>query len=154
MEERMRNALLERRKLTQKQVNELDMKCVLEGKDIPISFRNECGYHYEEKNWAECSESEKNDIRLWIRNNLTPITVINLKHTSYGLKHECEADLGFYVHNDAMKKAMLLEGYIARTGTINWCFNVSEKYWAREKKEKERKERKLCHINLKPKKYY
>lgn len=44
--------------------------------------------------------------------------------TSYGLKHACESTVGFYIHNDAIKKAFLLEGYKAETGKINWFFNA------------------------------
>ena len=34
-------------------------------------------------------------------------------------------DLGFYISNNVIKKALILEGYICDTGRINWFFNIS-----------------------------
>ena len=107
--------------------NEINMQKVLNGEDINIQMPNEFGEHYLEKNWTRYSKEEQLMIRKWIRFMFNHRKYINYKRTSYGLKHSCESDVGFYVHNDAIKKAFLLEGYKAETSKINWCFNISGK---------------------------
>lgn len=107
--------------------DEQNMQKVLNGKDIKIKFPGEFGEHYLEENWTRYTEKEKMMIRKWIRFMFNPKKNINYNKTSYGLKHACESDVGFYVHNDAIKKAFLLEGYKAKTDKINWCFNLSGK---------------------------
>ena len=103
-----------------------NMHKVLIGEDIiGVSLPGECGEHYQEENWKILSEEKKNMIRKWVRFMFSHAKQINYKRTSYGLKHSCEGDVGFYVHNDCMKKALILEGYRARTGQINWVFNIS-----------------------------
>lgn len=107
------------------EISEKDMKKVLNGNDILRKLPNEYGYYYVEKNWTRYSEKEKMLIRKWIRFMFNKSKNINKSVSSYGLKHYCEADVGFYVHNDTIKKAMLLEGFLAKTGEINWFFNIS-----------------------------
>lgn len=104
-----------------------EMDMVLNGKDINTSLPGEYGEHYHENNWQQLKEEEQMLIRKWIRFMFSKSKNINYKRTSYGLKHSCESDVGFYVHNDCMKKAFLLEGYKAKTGQINWFFNASGK---------------------------
>lgn len=105
---------------------------VKNGEDILIKLPGECGYHYEEKNWQELNDEQRNKIIEWVRKKITPRIYINRNHSSYGLKHWCESDLGFYVSNDAMKKALILEGYICDTSRINWFFNISETSFGRD----------------------
>ena len=107
--------------------NEMNMQKVLNGEDINVQLPNEFGEHYLEKNWTRYSKEEQLMIRKWVRFMFNPRKYINYDRTSYGLKHACESDVDFYVHNDAMKKAFLLEGYKAETSKINWCFNISGK---------------------------
>lgn len=107
-------------KLSQEQ-----MQKVLNGEDILFHYKHECGNHYEEKHWKELSEKEQMLVRKWVRFMFTYSKRINHNRTSYSLKHDCESDVGFYVHNDSMKKAFLLEGYLAETGKINWYFNAN-----------------------------
>jgi len=103
------------------------MKMVLEGKDIDISLPGECGEHYLEENWTRYTIKEQMMIRKWVRFMFSKSKYINHGRTSYSLKHSCESDVGFYVHNDAIKKAFILEGFIAETGRINWFFNTKSK---------------------------
>lgn len=42
----------------------------------------------------------------WIKTNLKARKNINNSISSYGLKHRCERDLGFYVSNDEIKLCM------------------------------------------------
>ena len=107
--------------------DEKNIKNVLEGKDIKIRLPGEFGEHYLEENWTIYSKKEQMMIRKWIRFMFNPSKIFNYHSTSYGLKHSCESDVGFYVHNDAIKKAFLLEGYKAKTDRINWFFNFSGK---------------------------
>ena len=123
--EEMKQAINERRGLSSNELDFLNMQKVLEGKDIPISYPGEYGNHYEESHWLELTEGKRLLIRKWIRFMFSKSKNMNLHRTSYGLKHSCESDVGFYVHNDCMKKAFLLEDYKARTGRINWNFNIS-----------------------------
>jgi hypothetical protein len=103
------------------------MKMVLEGKDIKVSLPRESGYHYLEENWTRYTLEEQMMIRKWIRFMFSKSKRINYTASSYGLKHCCESDVGFYVHNDAIKKAFLLEGFEAETGKINWYFKRNGK---------------------------
>lgn len=104
---------------------EKDMELVLQGVDILRKLPNEFDYHYKEENWKRYSNEQQLMIRKWIRFMFNHKKNINKVRSSYGLKHLCEETLGFYVHNDAIKKAMLLENFIAETGTVNWNFNIS-----------------------------
>lgn len=121
----MRRALKEREGLNQNQLDSFNIEKVLNGQDIPISYLGECGNHYEESHWQELTEKEQLLIRKWIRFMFFKAKSINRHKSSYILKHSCESDVDFYVHNDCMKKAFILEGYRARTGKINWNFNIS-----------------------------
>lgn len=104
---------------------EKDMELVLQGVDILRKLSNEFDYHYKEENWKRYSNEQQLMIRKWIRFMFNHKKNIDKARSSYGLKHLCEETLGFYVHNDAIKKAMLLENFIAETGTVNWNFNIS-----------------------------
>ena len=107
--------------------SENQMKMVLAGKDIKVSLPGECGYHYLEENWTRYTEEEQMMIRKWVRFMFSKSKYMNHSCASYSLKHSCESDVGFYVHNDAIKKAFILEGFRAETGRINWYFNRSGK---------------------------
>lgn len=115
--------------------SKFQMYQVLKGEDINISLPGECGEHYLEENWAKYTEEEQMLIRKWIRFMFSKSEYINKHNSSYGLKHFCESDVGFYVHNDTIKKAFLLEGFTAKTGQINWFFNIKNKI-TKEKSDK------------------
>jgi len=61
--------------------------------------------------------------------SLDKVEKVNLRHSSYGMKHMFEREgYGFYVKNGSMKGAMLLAGFsISDVNDLNWQFNVSEK---------------------------
>lgn len=109
-------------------LDEINIKKVLNGEDITsVSTWNECGEHYEEKNWKDLGKEKQEIVKKWVRENLIPRKTINHRHSSYGLKHTCENMVGFYVHNDVIKKALILEGFKANTKQLNWFFNIKEK---------------------------
>lgn len=65
---------------------------------------------------------------MWVALTLWPIQTINRKHTSYGLKHMCERDIGHYVSDEDMKAALLRAGFRAEEPSgRHWHFNVSGK---------------------------
>lgn len=115
--------------------SEKQMKMVLEGKDIDFHYKHECEDHYKEYHWKELTEKEQLLVRKWVRFMFSKSKYINHGRSSYGLKHSCESDVGYYVHNDMMKKAFILEGFKAETGRINWYFNTKNKI-TKEKSEK------------------
>lgn len=106
-------------------LSQQQMEKVLKGENIDVSLPGEFGSHYLEENWKRLTNKEQMLIRKWIRFMFFYSKNINYNRTSYGLKHSCESDVGFYVHNDSMKKAFLLEGFTAKTGKINWFFNAT-----------------------------
>ena len=70
----------------------------------------------------------KKNLITWLELNFYAIKTINKRHTSYGLKHLIQNDMGAYYTNDEFKGAMLKCGYISdNKNQLNWNFNVSEK---------------------------
>lgn len=114
------------------EVNKINVQKVLKGEDIKVLFYPiEYKLYYSENNWETLEEEKQKAVLKWVRQNLKQKKTINYRHTSYGLKHLCERMVGFYVHNDVMKKALILEGYKVdtfRNGQLklNWFFNISE----------------------------
>lgn len=118
-------------------VSEKIRNTVLNGDYIPKSKYDtiSCDDYYDEKWWNRLSEKERKLVLDWVDNNMKPIKSINLRRSSYQLKHICENDVGFYIHNDVIKKAMAIKGYEIMphyidscfTISINWYFNISEK---------------------------
>mgnify|MGYP000932178475 CR=1 FL=1 len=80
--------------------------------------------------FKKLSESEQQDLINWCY-SIAKIKSINLKRTSYGLKHIFEnSKNGFYITNGAFKGAMLECGFDYKpvsSSSPNWHFNVSEK---------------------------
>jgi len=69
-------------------------------------------------------ELERQIIAEWVRLALIPSRRTTKPRTSYGLKHDLEADLGLYITNGALKGALLASGYdpTPRTAAaINWA---------------------------------
>ena len=64
----------------------------------------------------------------WIRRNVSPRKTLNKRHTSYGIKHCLQRDLGIYTTNNQFKHAMLLCGYMPENEPeLNWIYRISEK---------------------------
>lgn len=76
------------------------------------------------------NESEQQTLIEWC-SCISKIKSINLKRTSYGLKHIFErSENGFYITNGMFKGAMLECGFDYKpvdSSSPNWHFNVSEK---------------------------
>lgn len=67
-------------------------------------------------------------LALWVLASLEPAETFNHRHSSYGLKHMAQHDLGIYCTNSEFKAVMLKLGYRAYDETQrNWLFNVSER---------------------------
>lgn len=69
------------------------------------------------------------ELRAWIRANLKPIKTINYKSSSYGIKHRAEIDLGRYVSEQELIKAMQQLGYKCKIWNPKYhkaYFNVSK----------------------------
>lgn len=118
-------------------VSEKIRNTVLNGVYMPKSKYDtkSCGDYYDEKWWKQLTDEQRKLVLEWVDKNLKPIKSINLRRSSYRLKHICENDVGFYVHNDVIKKAMAIKGYEIMPHyidsyfiiDINWYFNISEK---------------------------
>lgn len=63
----------------------------------------------------------------WICQHCKQIKTENKKHTSYGLKHMLESDIGVYMTNNQFKHAMLIAGFRpVNERMLNWTFRISE----------------------------
>ena len=64
----------------------------------------------------------------WLRENIQPIKTINTKHSSYGLKHVAEKDVG-YITNGVFIAAAMIAGYPYKIeyGSPSPYFGMSEK---------------------------
>ena len=74
--------------------------------------------------------SEENQLRAveWVKENFIPTKTPNFNHSSYGLKHILERDIGIYMENNAFKGLMLKCGfYPVNVGDLNWCYCISKK---------------------------
>ena len=68
--------------------------------------------------FAELNECQRLALVAWVRRYLAPGTPAL---TSYGLKHCAGNDLGFYIRNEQMKRAMELAGLaIEDKSKLNW----------------------------------
>ncbi|MCD5464873.1 hypothetical protein LOB94_03635 [Lactobacillus delbrueckii subsp. bulgaricus] len=104
--------------------------------------------HSDGKDWADDalitdkSPEVQKKVFDWIKENIVPRKTPNDKHSSYGLKHYLEHDIGIYLTNNEFKDAMLLCGFKPVDETeLNWEYCISEKpisWRVRMKKEKER----------------
>jgi hypothetical protein len=63
----------------------------------------------------------------WLKANITPTHTINVRHSSYGLKHLAERVIGEYVGNGQLIVAALLCGYKMRTTGYNPCFAMGNR---------------------------
>jgi hypothetical protein len=60
--------------------------------------------------FAELKQAEQEAILFWVRGVMRAVNRVG-KVSSYGFKHFCEDEVGFYVSNGAMKGAMLAAGH-------------------------------------------
>src|SRR5574344_862299 len=64
----------------------------------------------------------------WIDENISPRKTPLLSHTSYGLKHILESDIGIYLTNNEFKDAMLSCGYApVNPDALNWSYCISKR---------------------------
>lgn len=95
--------------------------------------------------WFYPSELEDIDenidiIKHWCETRLLPYMnnkCINYKHNSYGLKHICEKEVGFYVSNGQIKKVLALLGikHCQKLDNPNCCYPITENFYKQLKKE-------------------
>lgn len=86
---------------------------------------------YNDPNNLKYLTKEEQEILLnWCR-KLGKTKTMNLKHTSYGLKHIfAKSKNGFYISNGTFKGAMLKLGFRhenVQSNGINWFFNYSQR---------------------------
>lgn len=90
-------------------------------------YTNENGW--EDKGLVTDKEKDVQDaICRWIRENLFPRKTPNMSHSSYGMKHILEDDIGIYLTNNEFKDAMMICGYKpVDENKLNWNYRISEK---------------------------
>jgi hypothetical protein len=71
--------------------------------------------------------AEFDAVRAWIWRHLNAIRTMNRRHSSYGLKHIAERELGHYISNGLFIAAMAGAGFRVQPVGHNAHFNVSEK---------------------------
>ena len=103
--------------------------------DVPFY---QCEYDFLLKRDAD----EYKQIKKWVDTKLMPYMTrksINMHHSSYGLKHTAENEIGFYVSNGDIKLILLENGvsFWKEPGNPNVAYPISQKFY----RSKERKER-------------
>ena len=73
--------------------------------------------------------SEVKKIQDWILPYLDKANKINKKHTSYGIKHIIEKELGEYVANGDCIAAFILSGYKYEISGPNAFFNIDQRVY-------------------------
>lgn len=92
-------------------------------------------------NETELEEIQDNQdlIQAWCKARLLPHLKqsINFNHSSYGLKHLAEKELGFYISNGQLKYAMAMLGvnYSQRPNSPNCFYPLSEKFFTHYKRK-------------------
>lgn len=76
----------------------------------------------------DLTQEEQQLTLAWIKENIIPRKSINYNHTSYGLKHYIQKELGIYMSNNQFKDCMLACGfYPGNPDKLNWNYRISEK---------------------------
>lgn len=90
-------------------------------------YTNENGW--EDKDLINELTVEKQKMVLtWIRNGIKPRKTMNLRHSSYGLKHILQNDTEVYLTNNQFKDAMMICGFDPiDPNELNWHYCISEK---------------------------
>lgn len=71
------------------------------------------------------SFKEAMQISKWIKDNILPSSSVNLRYTSYSLKHLLENDIHIYLTNNQFKHAMMLAGYMPEDpNELNWRYCI------------------------------
>ena len=79
----------------------------------------------DDKLITDRSENEIYKVMGWIKDNIRSDKKILRGHTSYGMKHLMEHDLGLYLTNNEFKDAMLLSGYKpVDPNELNWRYRI------------------------------
>jgi len=83
----------------------------------------------------ERTEGDYETVRRWAADNLIPYMTrktINGRHTSYGLKHTAERELGMYVSNADIKLILAEFGipFKARLFSPNTSYPLSQKFYS------------------------
>ena len=82
---------------------------------------------FDDKLFTDLNPNEQYAVMRWICQHCRGIKTENKKHTSYGLKHMLESDIGVYVTNNQFKHAMLIAGFKpVDERMLNWTFRISE----------------------------
>jgi hypothetical protein len=89
------------------------------------------------------SAEDYRTIKAWVDTELMPFMTrksINERHSSYGLKHVAESELGFYVSNGDIKLALLENGvpFKAEFGSPNPMYPLSERFYKSENRGRRR----------------
>lgn len=98
-----------------------------------------CPFEYKDKERFEkftLTEEQVNNLVSFCRTGFNPTKGYSVRYGSYTLKHIVEDQIGFYVPNCELKRAMICAGFRAMPSTIdevNWCFNIGEKSPALQK---------------------
>jgi hypothetical protein len=90
---------------------------------LPPSYGMSPNYHY-----GECKPPEQEQVELcknWITKNCKPRKTINHNHSSYGLKHDVERDVGEYISNGAFIRAAIELGYKYKVKSPNAWFAMT-----------------------------
>ena len=62
----------------------------------------------------------------WVHCNIHPRKTVNPFHSSYGLKHLLEHDVGFYLTNNQFKDAMFRCGHRPENpNELNWTYRIN-----------------------------
>ena len=86
------------------------------------------GDQIDNKLLEDLSEQQQADLLAWIISNVLPRKTANKSHSSYGIKHYAEKDLGFYISNNQFKDAMLQCGFQpVNPHQTNWIYKISNK---------------------------
>lgn len=72
-------------------------------------------------------EEEQLQVINWIRTRLYRQKSFNFQHTSYGINHYLQSEIGIYLTNNQFKHAMMICGYLPKNKTdLNWIYQVAE----------------------------
>ena len=90
-------------------------------------YTNENGW--EDKDLlSDLPMDQQHRVLSWIKNRIKPRKTKNFRHSSYGLKHYLQDEIGIYLTNNQFKDAMMMCGfYPIDPDKLNWNYCISEK---------------------------
>ena len=90
-------------------------------------YSNENGY-VDDGLITSYPQEEIDAVMNWIAENISPRKTPLDGHTSYGIKHLLQRDIGIYLTNNEFKDAMLQAGYEpVAPDDLNWYYRISKK---------------------------